>query len=675
MTVSVDPGMRFWLRYVVARGGLAEADGEAHLAVLPEVVRQESGFDELVHVTGDPDIARDGTAVLLGPGHPALTAAADHVLAVGDVGLLALDDTRPRPPDAETLLERARDQFPVDHGRIFATGSPVPAFRVVLRIGALVAYTLSADEHYQEQVEYWIDVESRIPLSSAGAQRLAAAQPLPPARSDPALVPGYVQAVLATAREVIDEAALRRRAELSVTARRACAEEMGRAEDYYGAQLATLRQRAESVAEGKKATYDARIEATAAERERRLAEIGEKYAPAHDVRPFRAHLVRVPAVRLPAEVRRGERRHELHLDYLTAAGEYAGLRCPACSSTAPLILAKTGFGCAHCLKRPAAPEPAAASADTKAVPTQRAATEPATHPAQAAPTAERPAKTPGASTAARATTASPTPHVKTSARAERAPRAGTSASPKAPRRDGHEARRASGSVDPRQVTFELWQAVANGDRRAAENLCDPHSPAATAIRLYGPSGLLVCLELAPGDRPTGASGEPYGEWRGRRALTGTLETEASRQEFMLTWADEEPLRVAELMPFAAIYRIGLLGLTGRRPRSQRALPKPRIPLDPTAEQLWAVMLPSHDLQLTLRALCALWRLADLEAYLARHDPPVLAAALDRLIRYWSQTAGATYAEAAARYGVAESDIRAAGAALHKELKLTRERPW
>jgi hypothetical protein len=76
VTAQPDSAVGFWLRYVAAQGGLAEADGETHLAVLPEAVRAESGFGELVHVTGEPDIAREGDAVLLGPGHPALSAIA-----------------------------------------------------------------------------------------------------------------------------------------------------------------------------------------------------------------------------------------------------------------------------------------------------------------------------------------------------------------------------------------------------------------------------------------------------------------------------------------------------------------------------------------------------------------------------------------------------------------------
>lgn len=671
MTVDVDSSVGFWLRYVAARGGLAEADGDAYLAVLPEAVREESGFGELVHVTGDPDIAREGTAVLLGAGHPALAAAADRVLAVGDVGVLTLDPVRPRPPDADTLLERARDQFPIDHGRIFATGSPVPASRTVLRIGALVTYTLSSDEHYQEQVEYWIDTDSRLPLSAAAARRLTSAEPLPARTSAPSsFAPERLGAVLAAARALIEEAALRRREELSAGAGKACAEERQRAEDYYAAQTATLRQRLETVADEKKAAYRTRIEATEAECERRLAEIGEKYAPGHEVRPFRAHLVQVPAVRLPAEARRGDRRHELRLDYLPAAGEYAGMRCPACSHAAPLVLAKTGFGCEHCQKRSAAPD---AATPTGPIEPSPAATAARTRGAAPESTSQATGRVPAAAAAT-----SNQPLTKSAPQVARTPPTPRPAPPAARRPAGRPAgtRQARRATDPHQIVFGLWQAVADGDRPTAESLCASNSPAAAAIRLYGPGGLLVCLELAPNDRPTGTVGEPYGEWRGQRSFAGVIETRSKRQDFLLTWSHEEPPRVAELMPYSAMFRFGLFGLAGRGTREGRTPPpKPRLSLDPTAAHLWTAMLPAHDLQLTLRALAALWRLEDLEGYLARHDPRTVAAALDRLVGYWSQTSGATYAEAAARYGVAEPGIRAAGTALHKELKLTRERPW
>jgi SNF2-related domain len=55
-------------------------------------------------------------------------------------------------------------------------------------------------------------------------------------------------------------------------------------------------------------------EATKAERARRLAEIVEKHAASHEILPFRLHLVLVPALSLPVDVRRGDRRYPHHVD-------------------------------------------------------------------------------------------------------------------------------------------------------------------------------------------------------------------------------------------------------------------------------------------------------------------------------------------------------------------------
>ena len=46
------------------------------------------------------------------------------------------------------------------------------------------------------------------------------------------------------------------------------------------------------------------------------------------------------------------------------------------------------------------------------------------------------------------------------------------------------------------------------------------------------------------------------------------------------------------MPFASMFQIGLLRFAGRRTPGERTPPKPRLALDPTAEHLWKVMLPS-----------------------------------------------------------------------------------
>jgi hypothetical protein len=118
--------------------------------------------------------------LLLGAGHPLLAAAAEDVLSGDDAGVLTLGVPASWPPDGRRLLENARDQFPVDHGRIDASGAVERALRQVLRVGALVTYAASAEDRFHERVECWVDVPSRHELAEQAVTRLlrfAAAQP------------------------------------------------------------------------------------------------------------------------------------------------------------------------------------------------------------------------------------------------------------------------------------------------------------------------------------------------------------------------------------------------------------------------------------------------------------------------------------------------------------------
>ncbi|MGH3951265.1 MAG: hypothetical protein ACRDSE_19470, partial [Pseudonocardiaceae bacterium] len=130
-----DHGLRFWLRYVEAQGGLTDDAGDSALAVLPSGLQVLHKLPEELVVTGDPDVAREDGAMFLAAGHPVLGQAADDVLAHGDVGRLAVPVPATLPPATSALLERAREQFPVDHGRIDATGAPTKGVRSVLRVG------------------------------------------------------------------------------------------------------------------------------------------------------------------------------------------------------------------------------------------------------------------------------------------------------------------------------------------------------------------------------------------------------------------------------------------------------------------------------------------------------------------------------------------------------------
>ena len=151
-----DPALRFWVEYAEAEGALCEAEAETAELILPAALQRAFGLPETLTVTSDPDIAEEDGAVLLTIGHSALDAAAARVLARGDVGRAFL----PWPPHAsrtsrETLLANARAAIGIDHGRIDAERDPMPVYYPLLRVGALITYTL--DDRFQECEEIWVD--------------------------------------------------------------------------------------------------------------------------------------------------------------------------------------------------------------------------------------------------------------------------------------------------------------------------------------------------------------------------------------------------------------------------------------------------------------------------------------------------------------------------------------
>src|SRR5262245_59859128 len=67
--------------------------------------------------------------------------------------------------------------------------------------------------------------------------------------------------------------------------------ELARAREYYAAALAAIDKRRAGAGPQRAVLLDARAEATTAERDRRMAEIAEKYRHRHELRPYRLHLV------------------------------------------------------------------------------------------------------------------------------------------------------------------------------------------------------------------------------------------------------------------------------------------------------------------------------------------------------------------------------------------------
>ena len=653
----MDPALAFWLRHVAAEGGLWEPAGDTTYVVLPPVLRDAYRLQEELQVTADPDVGREDGATLLALGHPVLAQAAERVLASGDAGRRVLARPASVRPGTDVLAAGVRDAFPVDHGRIDLAGEPTFVWHSVVRVGALVSYELSAEDQFQEQAERWVDGPARCLLPPALAERLSRAAadrhdaPGPPTGDAPG--DGLLAAV-AEAHRLIDADAGARREVLSAQVRDAHEAERDRAAAYYADAIAGIERRLATAPGDRKPVLEQRLRSTREEEARRLAEIAEKYEGRHSIRPYRLHVIEVPALRVPADVRRGDRRYPMAFDWLLPAGAFSPVRCPSCGGDAPLVAGKQKLGCERCLPRtpgPSAPSPAApAPPAAKAAPAAKAhppAPPPATAKAPPAVRSTRPASVP---LAARRQPPPVPPHVRKERRAA-----------------------------PGKLAERLWNAVAAGPAGDAGAVLAPGSPAAALHGVLGPPGITRVLGLPAGEAPARFSAQPADRSGHGDLIAGLLLGDGGTQcHYYLCCQDG---LVAEVLPYpvtaggeflAGYWWERRLGGTGGR--SPGRVPA-RSGLDPVGKALLSAGPGWNGLPVTARALAAWARIGAGHPRLrAAHQAPVLAAAVDRLVAY--RAGGrATFADAAAVYTADEKAIRLADRQVRPLLALGPGQPW
>lgn len=625
-----SPAFAFWLDYLDARGGLWEQAGDTVLAVLPDQLATTHDLPDSALITDDPDIAREDGVLFLGAGHPEIDKAADTVVGDGDVAVVTLDPPS-KPASTEDVLARLRDQVPVDHGRIDATGAPIRAHRAVLRLGVLVSHTVSAEETFTEVAECLVDVASRTAWPEDAAARLRHAAATAGGRPGGSSRANDLIPALAAAHRFLDEAATVRGRALAAGADAERAAEITRATDYYAAALAAIDKRRTDADPQRAARLDSRAQATLAERDRRLAEITEKYRADHTLRPYRLQLINVPGWRLSTDVRRGDRRWPVTFDYLPLLGTIAPTRCPHCRALAPLVAAKTHLGCTTCLP-PAPPAPAAKATRTPAPPQKP--------PTAAAPlVSRRPAPAPPRTPVAR---------------------------PARPARPVQ-----PGKPEDRKVV-NFWNHVGAGDHRKLARLVAADSPLAALVRLYGSAGPAYGIGVPVGATPTSFTSRHYDRpvAGSRGGTAGTLETRHDSFPYLLLWSSDRLLD--EILPYSMPWHLGRAAFISRLPK---VAPPPRIDLDPVAALLLSGITVHHGLTFTARALAAWWRLPESAELLARFDPATLAAALDRSIRYWSGVPRVTYPDAARAFRADEAAVRKVTPVLQKQLQLSASRNW
>lgn len=581
-----EPALQFWLDFVEAEGGLFEQrGGDKALAVLPPSLQEAFGVPEEFTVSSDPEVAREEGALLLIPGHPLLDAAATAVLGRGDVGRCHLGWPRSVRPSPQELLERARDQLAVDHGRIdLGAGPPSEVYLPVLRVGAMIHYAVSLEDRFQEREEVWVDGLAGLLLADPMLSRLAACRPV--AGSDPSrpLLPPD-PAALSAANQEIERRAAARQGVLARHTERDRQEELTRASAFYDAALASLNRRRESAPAERQALLDARARGTEAERARRLAEIEEKFHPRHEVRPFRLHLVGVPTLALPVHIRRGTRVFPLLLTWVLPAEAFARVRCPRCRAAQTLVAGREYLGCRTCMPPPSpAPPTRALERPTQGPPNGKSGS------SSAPPSGTRAERQP----APRQTLQKPEP-----------PRTVARGGPNGRLADPARVRRAGS-----KLALSFWEAAVTGQRWRGRGTVG-HSPLAALLRLYGRSGPLWAIGLPPGAMPWRLIMETADPTPGLPHTTiGALLVDGVPYTYTLRWVLEAGAAlVGEVLPYPQVRGVELPPRSWLHPRIAACVynaPGPTAALDPVASVLCKNGIARHGLPLVLRGLALWW---------------------------------------------------------------------
>jgi len=594
-----DPGLRFWLDHVVRMGGLVEEDGDRAIVVLPEQIQKDLELPEEVVVTADPEVAQEEQALLLIQGHPVLEQAATAVLDRSDAGYLVLAWPTGPLPDGAQMLEAAREQVVIDHGRIDISGVPAPVHLPLLHAGALVTYT--ADQMFQEWEEVWVGAHDAMPVSE---QLMRALRSWPSAGDDRSalahrcLKPDFRHA-LARVHGLLRERAEFRALGLAKQGQAALEGELARAGTYYEEVLQAISRRRDAAPTERSELYDAQAEATQNERARRLLEIEDRFKVRIEIRPFRLHVVLAPALELPVTVRRGQRAYPLLLTWALPLRRFLPGRCPHCAAASPLVAGRERLGCTECLPR--------ATMITPPLVEVTAVMAPPRAPAQ-------PSK--------------PEPPRVTKSRDQPPGKA------REPRDEGEAAGRLARlqsvieTVGDR-LGLEFWERVV--ERRLWRRVATD-SPLSVLYRLYGPPGPLYSVGASPRWLP-----DEVGSWLagskvdGEAVTVGTLLADDARYGYALRWrlADAGKAVVQEVLPLSGTDRRLIVPIDQLPPAVETRLrrpPRPRPLPDEVACRLWDVDVERLGLPVVVRCLSVWWRSQGWDV-LAGQPPGVIAAAI------------------------------------------------
>lgn len=652
-----EPGLSFWLDFLHVEGGVWEAQSETcALAVLPPHLQGTFGLTEEILVSTDPEIAREDGGVLMIPGHPVLEGAAGQVLGNGDVGRSYLDWPAQSAPTLNWLVDRAREQFGIDHGRIDpGEGEPRRVYLPVLRVGVTVQYSIS-QQQFQERDELWVDTGQSLPLSDVVVKRLLACTLLDgpaPARS---MMPADLEKPIAVAHQLFEERATDRGRVLARYAEAGRKEELARTTGYYKAILESIARRCAVAPPERARLLEAQAEVTRAENDRRLVEVAESYVPKVQIRPFRLHLVGVPALVVPVHIRRGNRTYPMALSWLLNAGTFSNVACPGCGSAGGLVAGREFLGCRGCL-----PPPSLIAAAQNRVEAGRRAPE-----------------------AVRADIGKQAAGGSGSAPPRDARRSNLTPSPPPEKVRGSGSRSLSDRRVDRvikegnKLAMVFWMASV-GDQRWRGKQTEPRSPLACLHRLYGSAGALWAVGAPVGTVPGYVKSVTAPPDAGDlESTTGSIQPYGgSGYTFTLRWTLRQGVAtVGEVLPYPMVTGRRIPGNAGAylpRAVDQRLHnpPEPRAELDAVEQALWNVAVPALGLPLFLRCLA----LRDWASTVRGLDFPEDALSAG-LMYVTVNRAGRkmTHEQSGAPFGAGKDQVAAVARALQAMLR-AEPRPW
>lgn len=629
-------GIDFFLGYAEAEGALTELVPEGAVLVLPEEMGTALDLPEVVGLTEDPETAREDGFLLFTTGHPVLMAAARTVLKRGDVGCSSLPRPTGLPPTPSALEVRAREQLHCDHGRIDVTGTPEATSVMVLRVGALLTYSISIDEQVQELEEAWVLAGSGHPIPADLCERLRTA----------ALEPGVAAGIGAPTGESVTRAhdllCVRARRRVDELARQTATRLRGQLEvvdDYYGRVLSSIDDRLRRSGNDRVAMLTEQAEATRREWTRRRSEVADDLTPSFEVQPFRLHLVAAPSYTVQAVVRRGARAYSVPLSYLPLLSSFLPPQCPSCGSDSILVVGKERLGCRTCMVPPP-------SAGVIALTDQVEGGDPIVSGPDRIEGTQRDPGPEGRSAA------KPVQRVRPpSGRVARS----TSQPRNSPTRAARTGKRSTGRVTPKgsvgrtmtaqtgaRVAMSFWSSVHSGELRARDTV--PNSPMRALLRLYGSLGPAFVIGVEDAGRMTAVTTSPVSQdAAGVCSTVGDLQRSGEEDApFALFWRSGSRSSLLEVEGFPLeilgplLARRDEFGKLYRRRYGRYLVPPPEpiVDLDPTAKLLLDRAAQFAGLGFATRCMAAWWYVTegvDQGDPSIEHLDPSIAAAIESVV--------------------------------------------